>query len=394
MALAKVLPQEVPMAHIRQGYICPSIDFDEDSYTGFSTDDAARHWAEVVAQSGYKPVTVRSAFTGIIQGDAIWFLDEESLDEDRPRWYRVTKLSDPDNGRVRVTLENGRVWMHEKRVLYFVNPREVPFKTREKDKDYWARVNALEEDDNPHYVDVSKREIYQRSIRAHEKYHGQFLVVQRPEPECHYSHANFLLCWRLDGRRTRFLTVLSAHTKMAYAMEAMGEAMCDYVPEDDKNKNRAPDVQKQKVYDWEKELFRHFPELKQTMIDCNCHGYLREVYLRLGENNPPKLEIKASLDRKSYYRSSSHTIALARQWGRTKSIILHEIAHELVDRYYKKGKDHDQVVLSHGPEYVITYMTLLSRIADIPMDLMLSLAQKYKIKVALAQTLQFKSKAA
>ena len=68
------------------------------------------------------------------------------------------------------------------------------------------------------------------------------------------------------------------------------------------------------------------------------------------------------------------TITLTARRGDNPGVLLHELAHHLVDEHYDNAEH-------HGPEFCAIYMHLLDKWAILPNEEFRRLAKKYKLRI-------------
>lgn len=119
-----------------------------------------------------------------------------------------------------------------------------------------------------------------------------------------------------------------------------------------KPKRRDVDSQRSAVYRWENDLRRRFPRMAERLDDLGaCAALVAEVWedYRPG-TSPPAL--KDGRGRRSAY-GTRHAIGLP-VWSRTRGIVLHEVAHSLVEG------------VPHGRPFARLLAELLERYCGVP----------------------------
>lgn len=129
---------------------------------------------------------------------------------------------------------------------------------------------------------------------------------------------------------------------------------------------RPRDYQRSRVYKWERAALPDFSDRSLSLEQC---GQLALTVARTFRRRAPRIH-----DGRGHRNAVSYggCIALPR-WARTRPVVLHEMAHELV-----KGND----LASHGPEFVGTYIALLHRFHGCSVRMLLASATDCRVDVS------------
>lgn len=190
--------------------------------------------------------------------------------------------------------------------------------------------------------------VYKRYTLPHDDF-GQIVLVKNTT-NC--DIADWLVAWRLDGRRTNGLSVISGHSVPECAVARMKEIVHTYKPlQTLRPKPRQRDAQRQKVYDWEKGGFGSLRLLERISIQ-EAQVLVNSIWKESGLPNPPR----CSYDRR-LTKSGGTGGRLALKFHRpdpSRGIVLHELAHAFVFGLGIKDP-------GHGPAFVDIAMRLYER---------------------------------
>lgn len=114
------------------------------------------------------------------------------------------------------------------------------------------------------------------------------------------------------------------------------------------------DSQRQAVYNWERGLMAKFPSPELTLAECT------ELVNRVWRDYRPDSVPPKVLDGRGRSKAcgSRWQIKLPR-WARRPIVVLHEVAHALLD-----GKE----LMFHGREFAMLVLELWNRYAGVPRD--------------------------
>lgn len=105
----------------------------------------------------------------------------------------------------------------------------------------------------------------------------------------------------------------------------------DYRKQNEKSFNPLRDYQRSKVYKAERMMIRMFGE-SERLTPEQCQELANEVWSDYGfESEPPTIIVTSAKKSFSSSYSWNKTIKLAAGWGQAKKVVLHEIAHQIVD---------------------------------------------------------------
>jgi hypothetical protein len=124
------------------------------------------------------------------------------------------------------------------------------------------------------------------------------------------------------------------------------------------------DLQRQRVYGWQEDVI--FPRNDKPMPWHGCILFAKYVWERVGTGKPLQLTFEG---RSSYAWAADGTVYIPEHDLRyhTKPIILHEIAHEMVD------------YAAHGPAFVSTYIGLCERFLGLDRKTLEVAADQYHV---------------
>lgn len=91
--------------------------------------------------------------------------------------------------------------------------------------------------------------------------------------------------------------------------------------------------------------------------------------------HPPRLVVTSKGCNGHYGDYGQDTIYLYRGRGENVAVLLHELAHYLVDEFYGES------VQDHGPEFCAIYMHLLDKYEFLPHQEFRRLAGKYRVQI-------------
>jgi hypothetical protein len=131
------------------------------------------------------------------------------------------------------------------------------------------------------------------------------------------------------------------------------------------------DVQRQKVYDWERGVVK--PRCPKQVAFKDAQMVVDGVWLAEGLLNPPKVEPLSRATKRAAAMGNRLSVWLNPDEPTPTWVILHEIAHALT-------MTHEGHTDQHGPAFVGVYMNLLVKYLDVPLPLLLYAAQKDGVK--------------
>ena len=143
-----------------------------------------------------------------------------------------------------------------------------------------------------------------------------------------------------------------------------------------KKVGRPRDRQMYKVYNWEYDINLGSNRCDWTLVQCSAFlGYVWHCYFGT-RSKPPIVEPGYG---SSCASAGGYSIVLPR-WARNREIILHEVAHSILERsskgYYALHQE------SHGPEYLRLFIELHDRFGATTKNALLKSAKKARLKVA------------
>jgi hypothetical protein len=129
------------------------------------------------------------------------------------------------------------------------------------------------------------------------------------------------------------------------------------------------DFQKQRVYDWEREVIQRCSH--QTVQFRDAQAFIDGVFLKHGWLYPPKAKKIAKQTRRAWATGNRAEINLPEvipAW-----VILHELAHTLTMTEHEGSE-------GHGPDFVGIYIKLLDTVLHIPVPMSMYTLTKNNIK--------------
>lgn len=175
--------------------------------------------------------------------------------------------------------------------------------------------------------------------------HGEVVVAR--------DGSDYLVCWRLDRRRTRALPVLSLHTVEECALRAARTAARCHDPGPRRRSSKPRDYQREKVYLWE----HSFPSDRSRFGGLEeAREFAREVCEALGIPVPDVSLGRTTLENHSYF---SMLRGIVLQKGMLDShTVIHELAHYVASLEWRAGEP------SHGPRFAGILVGMLARFAS------------------------------
>lgn len=136
------------------------------------------------------------------------------------------------------------------------------------------------------------------------------------------------------------------------------------------------DSQRQKVYNAETRMLAFF-DTPEKLSPENCQNLANEVWQDYGFNsNPPTVIVSSAKKRTSTSYSWNRTIKLAQGWGQSKKVVLHEIAHQIVDNGYRYNDP------GHGKHFTAILLELYEMYLGWNREQMLNCFASYNCKIA------------
>lgn len=166
---------------------------------------------------------------------------------------------------------------------------------------------------------------------------------------------------------------------------------------------RSRDNQRSKVYSWERSDLKALGHnlFKSVLTEDECELIIVNAVRWWGrENLLSKLPAKKdfinryptesggrvrvefrnySYGGKSWYRRSTNTVTLTKQWALNKGVCLHETAHLLLNKNPERAVRN---CASHGAEFMRIYLTLLVRFTPFTMSQLSQSARKRRVKIS------------
>lgn len=253
----------------------------------------------------------------------------------------------------------------------------------------WIQVDTGYDNDGLIDSDISHEEAC--------KPYGTFGVIDGG-----YYSGKWYVIWRPSRRNTRHWDIkvmmdpdsfdrIITYDTCGEAVDSLAYWKTRFVPPKKEKHDRRPrDVQKSRVYSWERWAAMTLSPEEEEFVTRPNGGKTRKIYAslerlrdkkyiqeflatvcaELGEEMP-NLKFRTG-GRRSY--GSSKRIRLIKS-NLTQRMLLHELAHGLTDRW-TGGQD----VQSHGKEFVGIYMYLLVRFGGVDYIKLMKTANKRKVK--------------
>ena len=136
------------------------------------------------------------------------------------------------------------------------------------------------------------------------------------------------------------------------------------------------DNQRSKVYAAERRMIKSFGETEKLDPD-QCQELANEIWNDYGfESNPPTVIVSNAKKRYSTSSRWNATIKLAAGWGQAKKVVLHEIAHQIIDNGYKYPDP------GHGKYFTAILLELYEMYLGWNHSIMLDCFAKHNCKIA------------
>lgn len=150
------------------------------------------------------------------------------------------------------------------------------------------------------------------------------------------------------------------------AVERTYDILMSYGPPIDAYMDPDPDLQRQRVYDWEDDnIFPGFKELTWPQ----CQTFFHKVWKEIGDGPEPSFSINRRLSRPVSFGGEVCFPHIWRHLYWRKPVLLHEITHEL--RFGDK----------HGPGFVSKYIDLCVKYLGMVREDLVESATRYRVSV-------------
>jgi hypothetical protein len=134
------------------------------------------------------------------------------------------------------------------------------------------------------------------------------------------------------------------------------------------------DSQREMCYGWERKTLQSFN--KPVLSNEDCVAYINSIYVDI-KLSAPKVEFTHRAGACSSWGGSVLTFG---KLSKTKEIILHEIAHSIIDKRMLDRKK--EGIVGHGPEWIATFVELLVHYLGYNEQKLRDTLTEAKIKVA------------
>jgi hypothetical protein len=325
------------------------VELDGRRYGPFVSADEGQDWLAAVRSSGSTPHTLEDLYVGSVVGDAPRLCDWGA--EGGPAVTRIEGVeAGTDAGRPIVLASGARRSLHPKTVVLLDGARRGRLDQERAGlvDDCYCRTP---------WVTIGKGINAQGMVvPGSEMPHGERgeLLLVAPfsrEVKCYVA-------WRPDRRSTQSLHVLSGHTDVGCARAEMEFHAEHWEPPRRIGETRTPpDRQRSRVYALDKPIVLARGAMRAVIGIDEARDYAALAWSSLGLEDPPPLHHRPRIGASAQYnRKMAHRpfgeILLA-DCGLRRGIILHELAHAVVDRLdLAPGEP------GHGPTFVSVAMSI------------------------------------
>ena len=203
--------------------------------------------------------------------------------------------------------------------------------------------------------------------------HRRFALVEYPKQ-----------LWRVPLEHLLLSSSVQFETLRAQLAEFFADYRSSVAPRKRRRRTRRPstqprDSQRSKLYRMEEEFLQPVMlrvEPRLSLAECG------ELVQHVTDQCRPWLQVRVAV---KDGRGSPHGRFVAARatiqlpgWARTRSVVLHEVAHAVVAAAYP---EHLVPVAAHGPEFVGVFFALLERFAEVSQALLLAEAVRRGVRV-------------